>query len=157
MYAAGIRLVQGGVGQRVVSAHRHPRHGLHPGADEGVARVHPHRARRHVHRLHRRSAEAVDGRARHRDRQRSGQQCDEARDVESLLALGECAADDQVLDIVGIEPGALDHAAYHLRSEIVGAELHERALAREGERRTAVCRDHRRATVGRDDRIVHGA
>ena len=153
----GIRLVQGGVGQRVVSAHRHPRHRLDPGADEGVARVHPHRARSHVDRLHRRSAEAVDGGARHRDRQRSGQQCDEACDVESLLALGERAADDEILHVVGIEPGAFDDAAHHLRREVVGAELHERALAREGERRTAVGRDHRRAAVGRDDRIVHGA
>ena len=116
-------------------------------------------------RLHRGAAEAVDGGAGHRERQRAGQHSDEARDVEPLLALGKRAADDEVLHVVGVESGAFDHTSHDLGGEVVGAELHERALAREGERRAAVGGDDRKAAVGRaawgaavgrGDRIVHG-
>ncbi len=48
---------------------------------------------------HRGAAEAVDGGARDGKRQ-AGEQADQPRDVKALLALGEGAAEDQVLDIL---------------------------------------------------------
>ena len=66
--------------------------------------VHLDRAGGHVDRLHGRAAEPVDRGARHIERQ-IGQETDQARHVQALLALREGAADDQVLDVGGIDAG----------------------------------------------------
>ena len=95
------------MGHRVEAHDRHAGHQFDPGADEGFAGAHGDRAGRHVHGLHRRAAEPVDGRGRGALRQ-PGQEADQARDVQSLLALGEGAADDHVLDRLRVDPGALD-------------------------------------------------
>ncbi len=73
-------------------------------------------------RLHRRAAEAIDRGAGDRERQ-IGQEADQARDVEALLALGEGAADDQVLDGFGICRGPVHERADHLRGKFVGSDF----------------------------------
>jgi hypothetical protein len=70
------------------------------------------------------------------------QQRDQPRHVHSLLALGECAADDHVLDVLGRHAGARDQRLDHLRRQIVGPHLGERALVREVERRASKPGDH---------------
>ena len=85
------------------------------------------RARRHVDRLHRRAAEAVDRRGGDALRQ-AGEKADQAGDVQPLLALGEGAADDQVLDRLRVDAGALDQRGDHLRRQIVGPDAGEAPL-----------------------------
>src|SRR3546814_9947167 len=59
-----------------------------------------------------------------------------------LLALRKGAADDQVLDVLGIDAGARQQAAHHLRRHLVGPQLHHLALVGEVERRADVAGDH---------------
>ena len=136
----GHRLHQRRVEQRVVAHHRHAAHALDAGADENVAGAECDLAGRDVDRLHRRAAEAVDGDAGDRQRQ-VRQQPDQAGDVQPLLALRERAADDDVLDILGLDAGAADQRPDHLRGQIVGAHPGQAALAGEMERRAGVARD----------------
>ena len=113
-----------------------------PGADEGLAGIELDRAGRHVDRLHRGAAEAVDGGARRaRDRQMREQR-DQARDVHALLALGEGAADDHVLDVLGSTPVRAISAATTCAARSSGRTLVERALVREMERRAGEAGDH---------------
>ena len=67
---------------------------------------------------------------------------DQPRDVEALLALGQGAAQDHILDVAGVDLGALDQRRHHLRRDIVGPHLHERALLGEVEGRAGIARDH---------------
>ena len=78
-------------------------------------------------RLHGRTAPAVDGGAGDAMRQ-AGDHADQARHVEALLAFGKCAAEDQVLDRLRIDPGAVEKAAHDLRGEIVRPDAGEFAL-----------------------------
>ena len=98
-------------------------------------------ARGHVDRLHRGAAEAVDRGPRRGDRQ-VRQKRDQARHVHALLAFREGAADDHVLDVLGRHAGARDQGLDHLRRQIVGPDLGERALLREMERRAREAGDH---------------
>ena len=125
-------LVEVGVGRRVKAAHGHAAHGFDAGADERLAGIHADRTGSDVDRLHRRAAEAVDGGAGDRDRQVRDERHDAAQ-VEALLALGEGAADDQVLDLGGIDAGLIDQPVHDLGREIVRALLHQRALVGEME------------------------
>ena len=61
------------------------------------------------------------------------QQPDQAADIEALLGLGKGAADDQVLDVLGLDPGTLDQAAHHLGGDVVGARARQRAAIGGGE------------------------
>src|SRR5688572_29883358 len=97
-----------------------------------------------MYRLHRRSAEAVDGDPRHALRQ-TRDHGNQARDVEPLLAFRERAAEHQVLDVLGLHAGLVDQALHHRRRQIVGPHLGQRALAREVEGGTDVAGDHRLA------------
>ena len=69
--------------------------------------------RRHRDGLQAGAAEAVDGHARHRDRQ-AGADRGEARDVLAGRALRHRAAHDDVVDFAGIELGALDRVLDHV-------------------------------------------
>ena len=83
--------IEDGVGHGVEAHHRHARHALDAGTDEGFARVHLDGASGTVDRLHGRAAKAVQGCASDRDRQAS-HQADKAGNIEALLAFGERAA-----------------------------------------------------------------
>ena len=137
-----------GARERVVAADRHPGHRFDPGADEHLAGVELDRARRHVDRLHRGAAEAVDRGAGDRDRQMR-EQCHQARHVHALLALGKRAADDHVLDVGGLDPASRNQRRDHLGGQLVRADFGQRALVREMERRAGVAGDH--------DVLVHGS
>ena len=104
-------------------------------------------ADRDVDRARRRAAEAGDRRAADRQRQ-IGEQADHPRDVQALFALGEGAAEDDVLDFGGIDAGLVEQPANRLRREIVGADAGEVALAGKVERRAGVPGDD---DVGHDD------
>ena len=58
---------------------------------------------------------------------------DQARHVQALLALREGAAEDQVLDVRGIDPGPLDQSEHDGGREVVRADPGEFALVREVE------------------------
>ena len=51
-------------------------------------------------------------------------------DVQSLLALGEGAAEDDVLDLGALDAGALDQARDDCGGHVVGAHLGQLALSR---------------------------
>src|ERR1051326_37529 len=76
------------------------------------------------------------------------EKADEPRHIEALLALGHGTADDHVLDIGGIELGALDEGRDHLSTELV--RPHPRECALLGEMKG-------RAGVTRDDDVLHEA
>ena len=130
-----------GIGQRVIAAHRHAAHRLDPGADERLARADLDLAHGDMDGRHGRSAEAVHRHAADRERQ-VRQQADEARDVHPLLALGKGAAQDDVLDLRGIDAGPVDQATNHLRGQVIGTNPCERALASLGEGRAGIACDH---------------
>ena len=144
----GVSRREAGVGHRVEAHDRHAGHRFDPGADEGFAGAHGDRAGRHVHRLHRRAAEPVDGRGRGALRQ-PGQEADQARDVQALLALGEGAADDHVLDRLRVDPRALDQRGDDLGRELVRPDAGEAALVGRLERRAGIARDHDRPSCRR--------
>src|SRR4029079_13568836 len=77
----------------------------------------------------RRGAEAVHRRAGHALRQ-PGQKRGPARKVHPLLLLWEAEADHHVDDVVRVESlGLLDRLPNREREQVVGADVHERALA----------------------------
>src|SRR5262249_3349942 len=69
------------------------------------------------------------------------QHADEAADIETLLALGDGAADDEILDVGGIDAGALDEAAHHRRGQLVRPHPRQRALLGEVKRRSRIAGD----------------
>ena len=74
-------------------------------------------------------AEAVDGHGRGFDGQ-AGAQRGDARDVHALLGFGHGAAEDDVVDFLGVEAGhAVDGGADGDGSQIVGARGAQSALA----------------------------
>ena len=111
-----------------------------PRAHEHVAGAHRDRAGGDMDRRHRRAAKAVDGGAADRFRQ-SRHQADEAGDVKALLALGEGAAHEHILDVLGVDAGPGDEAGDHLRGEVVRPDRNEFALFRQGERRARIARN----------------
>ena len=72
----------------------------------------------------------------------SGEQADQASDIETLFALGKGAADDHVLDVFRLDAGALDQTAHHLGCEIVRPDFGELTLVGEMEGGAGVPRDH---------------
>ena len=133
---------QAGVGHVAGAALRHARHRLHARRDVRLAHPERERAGGRVHGLHRRAAEAVDGRSG----DGAGESREHARDapeVHALLALREGAADRDVLDRRAVDAAALDEGAHDLPAQLVGAHVHELALARRLERRAHVAGDHR--------------
>ena len=92
-------------------------HVLHAAGDDHVRRAAHHRLRREVHGLLRRAALPVDGHAGHLLGQ-PGRQPGGAGDVARLRADGVDAAEDHVVDGGGIDPGALDQRADHVRAEV---------------------------------------
>ena len=139
----GVRLagIQGGVGHRVVAPHRHPAHALHPGADEHLTGSDGNLASGEVDGLHGRAAEAIDRRARHRDRQ-IRQQHQNARQIIALLAFREGAAENDVLDVGRGNAGAFDQSTHHRSRQIVRADTGKSAFAGECERRAGVAGDN---------------
>ena len=61
--------------------------------------------------------------------------------VEALFALGEGAAEEQVLDVVRVHAAALHEGLDHLGGEVVGADAGERAPAGRLEGRSGIARD----------------
>ena len=110
-----------------VRAHRHARHVLDARGDDEVEVARLDRRRAVERRLQRGAALAVD----RRRADRLGPAGDEDRaapDVERLLADLGHAAHLHVLDLAGVEVDAADEAVQHLRGELVGADLCERAV-----------------------------
>ena len=137
----GVGFVEFGMGHRVVAHHRHPRHRLDAGTDEGAPCVHLDGAGGYVDGVHRRSAEPVDGDAGDALRQTRAKD-HEPRHVQALLGLREGAAEDQILDIVGIDAGLRDQALDHLGGKLVGPHSFQRAFLGGGERRPGISGDH---------------
>src|SRR5581483_9122507 len=82
----------------------------------------------------------VDGAARDVDAREDRH---DAADVVALLARGQAAAAEQVLDLGVVELGhLLEHLADHVRGEVVGPDVDERALAGAADRGTAGGDDH---------------
>jgi hypothetical protein len=114
-----------GVGQRVRAALDESGHRLDAGRDEGVALAGLDRVESHPDGLQRRRTIPVDGRA--------GQEVvaeldgDHAGHVEALLAARQAAAQDQVVDLVGIERLHLvECGAHHLGRQVVGSDTDQR-------------------------------
>src|SRR5260221_1755490 len=139
-------LDEAGMRHRVEAHHRHPGHRFDPGADEGLAGIELDCARRHVDGLHRGTAEAVDRGGGDGDRQMR-EEARETGDVEPLLALGHGAADEDVLDILRLDPGARDEAGDH------GGEQLVRTNACQG---TFLGEVEGRAGIADDDDVLHG-
>src|SRR5689334_14102088 len=74
------------------------------------------------------------------------EESDDAADIEPLLALGNGAAHDHVLDLLGIDLAALDQRGDDLRCQLVGAHPRQRALLGEMEGR---------AQIAGDDHVLH--
>jgi hypothetical protein len=114
-----------GIGQRVRAALDEPGHRLDAGRDEGVALAGLDRVESHPDGLQRRRTVAVDGGA--------GQEVvaeldgDHAGHVEALLAAGQAAAQDQVVDLVGVERlDFVECGAHHLRGQVVRPDADQR-------------------------------
>jgi hypothetical protein len=101
---------------------------LDPRRDERVALAGADRVRGHADRLEARRAVAVHGRGGRRVG-KAREQADHAGDVVRLLALGEPAAADQVLDVLGVERGvAVEQGVDDERAQVVGADPGQGAL-----------------------------
>ena len=110
-----------------------PGHGLDAGRDEHVALAGPDRMQRHPSGLQRRGAIAGD--------RRSGQVVvaegdgDDAGQVEALLAAGQAAAEEQVVDLVRVEGGHLvERGPDDLGGEVVRTQVDERAFGGSADR-----------------------
>ena len=91
---------------------------LHAGADDGVVHARGDQRRREVHGLLGRAALAVDGGGGRLDRE-PGLEPGVAADVEHLLAVLLDAAADHVLDLGGVDPGAVDDLGEGLAEKLV--------------------------------------
>ena len=91
--------------------------------------------------LHGRAAKSIDGLAADALRQ-AGQQGDQARGIEPLLAFGNGAAEDEILDVLGPEGALRDELADQLRGHFVGPDAGQRAFLGQSEGRARVSRDH---------------
>src|SRR5579859_1158656 len=116
-----------GVRQGIEAQHGDASHAFDAGCDEDVARIELYLAGGDVDRLHRGAAKPVDRHPGHRLRQ-PGQESDQTADVETLFAFGKRTADDEVLDILGSDVGAVDERGDHLRGEVIGAHAGQGAL-----------------------------
>ena len=114
-----------GAGQGVRAALGEPGNRLHAGGDERVAFAGLDRMEGHPDGLQRRRTVAVDGGARQEVvAQLDG---DDAGHVEALLASGQAAAQDQVVDLVGVQLGYLvQRGAHHLGRQVVGPDADQR-------------------------------
>ena len=138
-------------GQVVGAALVEPRDGLDAGGEEDVALAGADGVRGHARGLHRRRAVPRDRRARQGVHPELDG--DDAGEVVALLAAGQAAAEQEVLDLGRVEGGdGVERGAHHLRGEVVGAHPGQRALAGAADRR---------ADGGHDDGLAawgdHGA
>ena len=115
------------MGHRVETGHRNARHRFDTGAEIGLAGAHLQGAAGHVNGLHGRSAEAVDGHPGDAQGQ-LGQEADQPGHVETLLAFGKGAADDQVFDFGRVDAGALQQPADNLGRHLIGANAGQFSL-----------------------------
>ena len=123
-----VLLGEGPEAARRVRCHRHPAHRLDPARDGDVVGAGEHALRGEVDRLLRRAALPVDRGGRHVLGQ-PGADPRVAGHVGRLLAhLGHAAADD-VVDPLGIDPGALDELGQREAEEIGGVPPRQPSLA----------------------------
>ena len=101
-----------------------------PARDEHVALAGLDGVQRHAGGLQRRRAVAGHGACRAGGRSPAARTTTR-RHVEALLAAGQAAAEHQVVDLRGVELRHLvQRGAHHLRGQVVGPDVLERALAR---------------------------
>ena len=122
-------------GKRVRAALDEPGHRLDAGGDERVALAGLDRVEGHPDGLQRRRTVPVDGGARQEVvAELDG---DDAGHVEALLAAGQAAAQDQVVDLVRVQRRHLvQRGAHHLRGEVVGPHADQRPFHGAPDRRT---------------------
>ncbi len=75
----------------------------------------------------------VDGHARERLGQ-PGEQTDQASHIQTLIALREGAADDEILDVLRLNTVPLNQSGYHLSCDDIRAHARQCALVGQGER-----------------------
>ena len=122
------------------------RDALDADGEEDVALAGLDGVRGHARGLQRARAVAGDGGAGHVD---VGEDAHHPAEVEALLAAGQAAAADEVLDLVGVELGhLLEHLGDDVGAEVVRADVDQRSLHGAPDRR---------ATGGDDDGFRHGA
>ena len=124
-----------GVRQGVRAALDETGYRLDAGGDERVAFAGLDRVEGHPDGLQRRRTVSVDGGARQEVvAEFDG---DDAGHVEALLATGQAAAQDQVVDLVGVQPLHLvQRGAHHLRRQVVGPDADQRPFHGAADRRT---------------------
>ena len=127
----GVRIVvhQPGIGRDFVAAHGHHGHGFGAAGDDHFGVAQHDAFGGHGDGLQAGGAEAVDGHGRSFDGQ-AGAQRGDARDVHALLGFGHGAAEDDVVDFLGVEAGhAVEGGANGDGREVVGARGAQRAFA----------------------------
>jgi hypothetical protein len=119
---------------RLVATHGHHAHRLDAAGDHHVGFAHADAVGCHLHRREAGRAEAVDGDAAHGVGQ-AGQQRSHAAHVHALLGLGHRAADDGILDGLGVEVGhLLERTADGGHQQVVRTGVLEVAAARLADR-----------------------
>jgi hypothetical protein len=142
----GVAVDQRRVRRHFVAAHRHEAHRLGAAGHDGPRLADADAVGGHRNRLQARGAEAVHGDRRGRHRQ-SGAQAGDARDVQPLLGFRHRAADDDIVDVAGLDAaGARQRLAHDEGGQFIRPREAQRAL-----RRLA----HRRADGGDDDGVLH--
>ena len=121
---------------------RRPGHRLYTAGNEHIPFPHFDRLGGRRDGLHARSTQAVHGLSGDGDRQ-SRQQQRHPRDVAVILACLVAGAEDDVLDLVGIDSGAADEFLDHVGGQIIGPHIPQ----------DAIVAAHRRAHGVDDDRV----
>src|SRR5207249_11145276 len=106
---------------------RRPGHRLYTAGNEHIPFPHFDRLGGRRDGLHARSTQAVHGLSGDGDRQ-SRQQQRHPRDVAVILACLVAGAEDDVLDLVGIDPGAADEFLDHVGRQIIGPHVPQDAV-----------------------------
>ena len=106
---------------RLQGHERRSRHALDPARDDEIGLARPDASRRVVHRFEAAAAEPVHGDTGHRLRQPREERC-QACDVAVVLAGLVRGAEDDFIDLRVADVGVLEHRAYDVRREVVGAD-----------------------------------
>ena len=123
------------VHRNFVAHHRYHRHAFRARRDYDIVVAGTNAVRCHADRLHAGGTETVDRHGRHRIRQ-TRQQYANARHVHALLALGHCAADNDIANVARIESRHVrDHALQNMREHVVRADIFEHAARGFADRR----------------------
>ena len=128
-------------------------HSLHSGRHEHIAFAGFDRVSRHADRLQGRGAVAVNGHAR--DPLEAREQGDNPGEVEARFARRLAVADHEVLDLSRVELGHLcQEGLHHLRTEVIGPHVDERAFEGPPDGAAGGCNDDRFSHGGEHRQVV---